>query len=63
MSIYSNLANLINNETLVHKGQKLYLDGKVLSSTEYLIPHWKTYGVTDNGQLHEVVAPTIHLLQ
>jgi hypothetical protein len=63
MSVYSNLATLINNDTLLQKGQKLYLEGKVLASKENLIPHWKTYGVTDNNQIYEVVAPTIHLIE
>ena len=62
MSIYSNLADLINNDTLNNKGKKLYLDGKVLSSKDYIIPHWKSYGVTDNSQIYEVIAPTIHLI-
>ena len=62
MSIYHNLMLFANNETLIQKGQKLFLDGKVLPSKNELIPHWHTYGVKDYEKINEVVAPTIHLL-
>jgi hypothetical protein len=62
MSFYLNIANLLNNDTLLQKGQKLFLDGNVLVSKDPLINHWYNYGVKDNGNVIEVIAPTIHLL-
>ncbi len=62
MSIYNSINQLINNETLIQKGQKLYLEGKVLVSKAELIPHWYNYGIKDHDKIYEVIAPTIHLI-
>jgi hypothetical protein len=62
MSIYSKINKLVPNETLIQKGQKLYLEGKVLASKEELIPHWHNYGVKDHDKIQEVTLPTIHLI-
>jgi hypothetical protein len=62
MSFYINIANTIANETIVQKGQKLFLEGKVIETKEPLIPNWFSYGVKDNGNVFEVIAPTIHFI-
>jgi hypothetical protein len=57
MSYYLDIAKEINLETLVQRGQKLFLDGKVVRNSE-LIENWFSYTI----ESYEVICPTLHLL-
>ncbi|MGL4759283.1 MAG: hypothetical protein ACRCXZ_08155 [Patescibacteria group bacterium] len=63
MSIYKEIMNFVNNETLIQKGQKLFIEGKVLTSKAEVIPQWFSYGVKDRDEIYEILAPNIHLIK
>jgi hypothetical protein len=63
MPYYLEIAKSVGSENMLHKGQKLYLDGKVLYNQDLkLIPNWYVYTVTDNIGEYQLIVPAIHLL-